>query len=59
MSDLQDREQAIISKCGNLEVSFSYSYERSRMSVTVHRALEIPSKDRGGANNAQVSELLK
>ncbi len=58
MSDLQDREPVLISKCGTLEITFSYDSEKGRMNITVHKALEIPSKDRGGANNSQVRLLL-
>ena len=58
VSDLQDREPALISKCGNLEVTFQYDVEHTRMNITVHQAREIPSKDRGGANNSQVRLLL-
>ena len=57
VSDLQ-HEAALISKCGRLEVSFSYSPRKGRMEVTIHQAQEIPTKERGGANNTQVRLLL-
>ena len=57
MSDLQ-HEASLISKCGSLEVSFSYSPRKGRMEVTIHQAQEIPTKERGGANNTQVRLLL-
>lgn len=58
VSDLQDREPVLISKCGHLDVTFDYDSDRKRMTVTVHTAREIPSKDRGGANNTQIRLLL-
>ena len=58
VSDLQDREPVLISKCGSLEVSFEYHMGKGRMTVTVHQARDIPSKERGGANNTQVRLLL-
>ena len=57
VSDLQ-HEASLISKCGSLEVSFSYSPRKGRMEVTIHQAQEIPTKERGGANNTQVRLLL-
>ena len=56
MSDLQ--EPPLISKCGSLEVSFVYNVAKQRMNVTVHRAQDIPSKERGGANSTQVRLIL-
>ena len=57
MSDLQERgEQVLISRCGTLNVTFSYSADKERMSVTIHQARDIPTKDRGGANHSQVKE---
>ena len=52
MSDLHD--PPLISKCGSLEVSFSYDSAASRVVVTIIQAREIPAKDRGGANSTQV-----
>ena len=57
MSDLQ-QESLLISKCGRLEVTFSYNPRKGRMEVTVHQAQDIPTKQRGGANNTQVRLLL-
>lgn len=57
VSDLQT-DVALISKCGSLEVTFAYDPRKSRMVVTIHQAQEIPSKERGGANNTQVRLLL-
>ncbi|KAJ8309147.1 hypothetical protein KUTeg_014021 [Tegillarca granosa] len=57
VSDLQ-KEPPLISKCGSLEITFSYNAERSRMAVTIHQAQEIPSKERGGASSSQVRLLL-
>ena len=53
VSDLQ-HEPPLISKCGSLEVTFTYEASKSKMTITVHKAREIPAKDRGGANNTQV-----
>ncbi|KAI0237580.1 hypothetical protein LSAT2_011892 [Lamellibrachia satsuma] len=58
VSDLQEREPVLISKCGSIEVTFSYDPARNRMNVTVHQARDIPTKDRGGANSTQVRLLL-
>ncbi|XP_069118703.1 synaptotagmin-14-like isoform X2 [Argopecten irradians] len=57
VSDLQ-KEPPLISKCGSLEMTFSYDPKRGRMAVTIHQAQEIPSKERGGASNTQVRLLL-
>ena len=57
VSDLQN-DVALISKCGNIEVTFAYEPLKSRMVVTIHQAQDIPSKERGGANNTQVRLLL-
>lgn len=57
VSDLQN-DVPLISKCGNLEVTFSYTPHKSRMEVTIHQAQDIPTKERGGANNTQVRLLL-
>ncbi|KAH9509171.1 hypothetical protein Btru_049276 [Bulinus truncatus] len=54
VSDLQN-EPSLISKCGSLEVSFMYDNAHSRVVVKIHQAREIPTKDRGGASNTQVS----
>ena len=48
----------MISKCGSLEMTFSYDSKRGKMAVTVHQAQDIPSVDRGGASHAQVRILL-
>ena len=53
VSDLQ-HEPPLISKCGSLEVTFTYDSTKSKMVVHIHRAREIPAKDRGGANSTQV-----
>lgn len=57
ISDLH-QDPPLISKCGNLEVTFLYNAEQARMTITILQARDIPSKDRGGANNAQVRLLL-
>lgn len=57
VSDLQN-DVPLISKCGNLEVTFNYIPRKSRMEVTIHQAQDIPAKERGGANNTQVRLLL-
>ena len=48
----------MISKCGSLEMTFSYDSKRGRMAITIHQAQEIPSVDRGGASHSQVRILL-
>jgi synaptotagmin-14/16 len=65
VGDLQlDREPMLISKCGELRVTFHYqitpgsSSSGSRMVVTVHEAKDLPTKDRGGAQYTQVRLLL-
>jgi synaptotagmin-14/16 len=58
VSDLQDREANFISKCGALEVTFDYDMGSGKMTVTVHQARDIPSKERGGASSTQVRLLL-
>ncbi|XP_070179858.1 synaptotagmin-14-like isoform X2 [Littorina saxatilis] len=57
VSDLQ-HEPPLISKCGSLEVTFSYEAAKCKMTVTIHRAREIPAKDRGGANSTQVRLMM-
>ncbi|KAK0052219.1 synaptotagmin-16 [Biomphalaria pfeifferi] len=57
VSDLQ-HESSLISKCGSLEVTFLYDNTHSRVVVKIHQAREIPTKDRGGANNSQVRVML-
>ena len=57
VSDLQ-KEPPMISKCGSLEMTFSYDSKRGRMAITIHQAQEIPSVDRGGASHSQVRILL-
>ncbi|KAL5008176.1 hypothetical protein ScPMuIL_013757 [Solemya velum] len=57
VSDLQ-QEANLISRCGTLEVTFSYDPKRGRMALTIHQARDIPSKERGGANSSQVRVLL-
>ena len=57
VSDLQDTEANLISKCGSLELTFTYSSKDEKMSITVHQAKDIPTKERGGASNCQVSVL--
>lgn len=57
VSDLQ-HEPPLISKCGSLEVTFKYDASKSKMTITIHKAREIPAKDRGGANNTQVRVML-
>ncbi|KAK3093762.1 hypothetical protein FSP39_019841 [Pinctada imbricata] len=57
VSDLE-KEPVLISKCGSLEMTFSFDPSRGRMAITIHQAQDIPSKDRGGASNCQVRMLL-
>lgn len=57
VSDLQN-DVPLISKCGNIEVTFNYIPHKARMEVTIHQAQDIPAKERGGANNTQVRLLL-
>ncbi|XP_076442438.1 uncharacterized protein LOC143281230 isoform X1 [Babylonia areolata] len=57
VSDLQ-HEPPLISKCGSLEVTFTFDSSKSKMTVHIHRAREIPAKDRGGANSTQVRIML-
>ncbi|XP_064484179.1 synaptotagmin-14-like [Ornithodoros turicata] len=45
-------------RCGALEVGFSYSAATRKLTVAVLRAHDLPSKERGGANNVQVRLLL-
>lgn len=54
VSDLQ-HEPPLISKCGSLEATFNYDSTRNKIVVTVHRAREIPARDRGGFSSTQVS----
>ena len=58
VSDLQDREPALISKCGTLEVVFNYSAIKAKMTVKIGMARDIPTKERGGASNVQVRLLI-
>ncbi|XP_064624060.1 synaptotagmin-14-like isoform X4 [Lineus longissimus] len=59
VSDLQhDPDAHLISKCGQLEVSFQYMQDKNKMSINVIQAKDIPTKDRGGANSTQVRLLL-
>lgn len=53
VSDLHP-EPTLISRCGTLEVTIGYDAALRRMSVSIHLAQNIPSKDRGGASHTQV-----
>ncbi|XP_025105175.1 synaptotagmin-14-like isoform X2 [Pomacea canaliculata] len=57
VSDLQ-HEPPLISKCGSLEATFNYDSTRNKITVTVHRAREIPARDRGGFSSTQVHLML-
>ncbi|ESO94354.1 synaptotagmin 16, partial [Lottia gigantea] len=57
VSDLQN-EPPLISKCGNLEVTFRYEAKRGKIHIKILQALEIPAKDRGGASHVQVRAML-
>ncbi|XP_077996077.1 synaptotagmin-14-like isoform X2 [Glandiceps talaboti] len=48
----------LISKCGELEVTFAYNGQLKKMTVTLHKARDLPSKERGGASNVQVRMVL-
>ena len=48
----------LISKCGSLEVTFNYEKRSNKMTITVHAAKDIPTKDRGGSNNNQVRDVI-
>uniref|UniRef100_T1J0L6 C2 domain-containing protein n=1 Tax=Strigamia maritima TaxID=126957 RepID=T1J0L6_STRMM len=60
VSDLQSGygDQPLISKCGNLEAAFAYDAPTRKVTIRVLQARDIPTKDRGGANNVQVRLLL-
>ena len=59
VSDLQeDQEPVVISKCGDLEVTFSYDAIGQKMTITIHQAREIPTKERGGTSNSQVGIVM-
>lgn len=45
-------------RCGALEVEFSYNATARKLSIAVLQAHDLPSKERGGANNVQVRLLL-
>ncbi|XP_074854777.1 synaptotagmin-16 isoform X1 [Carettochelys insculpta] len=47
-----------ISKCGDLEVIFSYKASSQKLQVTVLEAKDIPDKDRSGVNTWQVHTVL-
>lgn len=53
-----DHERHIISRCGQIDASFSFEEDKKRVSVTIHCARDIPTKERGGANNTQVRLIL-
>ena len=44
------------SRCGALEVAFAYDYPTRKLTVQVFQARDVPSRDRGGASSAQVSQ---
>ncbi|CAG0880519.1 unnamed protein product [Cyprideis torosa] len=48
----------ISSKCGCVEVAFSYDAFSQRMSLAILQARDIPNRSRGGANVTQVRVLL-
>lgn len=52
------RKDAGISKCGQLHIKVEFTSQKSKLSVTVIEAKEIPSKDRGGAPQASVHVVL-
>lgn len=45
-------------RCGALELMFEYNESARKVMVTVLRAHDLPSRDRGGANSVQVRLLL-
>ncbi|KAL3205419.1 hypothetical protein MRX96_011307 [Rhipicephalus microplus] len=45
-------------RCGALELMFEYDESARKVMVTVLRAHDLPSRDRGGANSVQVRLLL-
>ncbi|XP_002735506.1 synaptotagmin-14-like [Saccoglossus kowalevskii] len=54
----QTGDPELISKCGELETTFSYNGQTKKMTLTIHRARELPSKERGGAHHVQVRMVL-
>ncbi|XP_013386505.1 synaptotagmin-14 [Lingula anatina] len=58
VSDILQPEPPLISKCGSIEVSFSYDAAKQRMNVGIIQAKDIPTRERGGANHTQVRLLL-
>ncbi|XP_070578024.1 synaptotagmin-14-like isoform X2 [Ptychodera flava] len=48
----------LISKCGEIEVTFAYNGQLKKMTITLHRARNLPSKERGGASHVQVRMVL-
>ncbi|CAD5113711.1 DgyrCDS2875 [Dimorphilus gyrociliatus] len=53
-----EHERQIISRCGQINATFIFEEDKKRVSVTIHNARDIPTKERGGANNTQVRLLL-
>ena len=42
------------SASGRLHVTFDFDFDKDRLNVVVHEALEIPTHDRGGSTSTQV-----
>lgn len=57
-STLGDQEPGTGTRCGALEVKFSYDMSTRKLTVNVIQAQDLPSRDRGGANHVQVRILL-
>jgi len=57
-SDLQSDKSSSSSPCGSIRLTLAYNDTRELMTVTVHEAHNIPSQERGGANQTQVRMLL-
>ncbi|XP_061165197.1 synaptotagmin-14-like isoform X2 [Saccostrea echinata] len=58
VSDMNQEEPSLISKCGSLEMTFKYDPNKAKMAITIHQAQDIPSKERGGASSTQVRIML-
>lgn len=51
--------EALLVRCGTIEAGFAYDLPTRTLTVHILQAKEVPSKDRGGAANTQVSTQVR
>lgn len=51
--------EALLVRCGTIEAGFAYDLPTRTLTVHILQAKEVPSKERGGAANTQVSKHMQ